>query len=262
VSDGASFLNVADGATKELKNILIRLRELAAQSSNGTFSNVQRSSLDKEAQALQAEYNRVIETTKFNGLSVFGGPVSIQAGAGGAAVLTVGVPMVTTVVGDGTFRARTSFAVVGPGPNSVALADVNGDGVPDLVTADDGSNTTSVLLGNGVTSTRSFLRPLSGVSVATRGAALAAQGRIDGYLNEVNLASGFIGVGLSRLTVASANLQSNIEATRAAEARITDADVAEESARLVSTGILQQAAAAVLSHADQEPALALKLLRP
>jgi flagellin len=82
ISDGASFLNVADGAVKELKGILFRLRELSTQSSNGAFSNVQRSSLDKEAQALQAEYNRVIETAKFNGVSVFAGSVSIQAGMG------------------------------------------------------------------------------------------------------------------------------------------------------------------------------------
>ena len=64
----------------------------------------------------------------------------------------------------------------------------------------------------------------------------------------------------SRLAVASANLQSNVDATRAAESRITDVDVAEEAARLVSTDILQQTVAAVLAHANQEPALALKLL--
>ena len=34
-------------------------------------------------------------------------------------------------------------------PSSVAVADVNGDGKPDLVVANYGSNTVSVLLGNG-----------------------------------------------------------------------------------------------------------------
>jgi len=41
VNDGISFLNVADGATLALKDILFRLRELSTQSSNGTFSNAQ-----------------------------------------------------------------------------------------------------------------------------------------------------------------------------------------------------------------------------
>ena len=44
VNDGISFLNVADGATSALKDILFRMRELSTQSSNGTFSNSQRQS--------------------------------------------------------------------------------------------------------------------------------------------------------------------------------------------------------------------------
>ncbi|HKI31683.1 MAG TPA: VCBS repeat-containing protein [Gemmataceae bacterium] len=55
--------------------------------------------------------------------------------------------------GDGTFQARQDFAT-GRGPTAVAVADINGDGRPDLVTADAGSytspgTTVSVLLGNG-----------------------------------------------------------------------------------------------------------------
>src|SRR5947207_15334599 len=37
----------------------------------------------------------------------------------------------------------------GSSPYSVAVADLNGDGKPDLTTANEGSNTISVLLGNG-----------------------------------------------------------------------------------------------------------------
>ena len=53
VNDGISFLNVADGATSALKDILFRLRELSTQSSNGTFSNTQRQSIDKESQGFR-----------------------------------------------------------------------------------------------------------------------------------------------------------------------------------------------------------------
>jgi hypothetical protein len=55
--------------------------------------------------------------------------------------------------GDGTFQPRTTYAVEpgfgGSGPISVAIGDVNGDGKPDLVTADYSENAVSVLLGNG-----------------------------------------------------------------------------------------------------------------
>ena len=50
--------------------------------------------------------------------------------------------------GDGTFGPKTDFAV-GVSPFSVALADVNGDGTLDAVTANQLSANISVLLGNG-----------------------------------------------------------------------------------------------------------------
>ena len=50
--------------------------------------------------------------------------------------------------GDGTFPAQQTFPVV-DGPGSVAVADLNNDGIPDLVTANFNSDDVSVLLGNG-----------------------------------------------------------------------------------------------------------------
>ena len=60
---------------------------------------------------------------------------------------TVSVLLNTTAAGATTasFAAQQTFAT-GSGPRSVALADVNGDGRPDLIVADGGSNTLSVLL--------------------------------------------------------------------------------------------------------------------
>jgi hypothetical protein len=50
--------------------------------------------------------------------------------------------------GDGRFGTQARFAV-GSYPTSVAAGDVNGDGRPDLVTANDANNDVSVLLGRG-----------------------------------------------------------------------------------------------------------------
>jgi hypothetical protein len=61
--------------------------------------------------------------------------------------------------GDGTFAAPVKYRLYpnplpngnGPssGTNQVVIADMNGDGIPDLVTADRNANAVSVLLGNG-----------------------------------------------------------------------------------------------------------------
>lgn len=50
--------------------------------------------------------------------------------------------------GDGTFTSKGTFAV-GAGPDGLAVADVNGDGKLDLVTANDTGSSVSVLFGNG-----------------------------------------------------------------------------------------------------------------
>jgi flagellin-like hook-associated protein FlgL len=151
VNDGISFLNVADGATSALKDILFRMRELSTQSSNGTFSNAQRQSIDKESQALQAEYGRILDTTSFNGIRVFGsGDVVVQAGVGVDAALLVKLASGGSAgsKGDGTFQAKQSFRT-GNTPYFVAVGDFNSDGKSDMVTADWTDDTASVLLGNG-----------------------------------------------------------------------------------------------------------------
>jgi hypothetical protein len=50
--------------------------------------------------------------------------------------------------GDGTFQLQQRFSV-GDGPRAVAIADLNTDAIPDLITANGNSDDVSVLLGNG-----------------------------------------------------------------------------------------------------------------
>jgi len=47
--------------------------------------------------------------------------------------------------GGGTFQTHADFGT-GKFPDSVAVADMNGDGAPDFVVANGGSDTVSVLL--------------------------------------------------------------------------------------------------------------------
>jgi flagellin len=70
-----------------------------------------------------------------------------------------------------------------------------------------------------------------------------------------------LGAAESRLNVAINNLQVARENFTAAESQIRDVDVAEEAAKLTRLNILQQAGAAILGQANQQPALALSLLQ-
>lgn len=84
-NDGISLVQTAEGALNEVSSILIRLRELAVQSANGSVSNLDKDTLDEEFQSLVNEVNRIGRSTEFSGIKLLDGStsaVSFQVGYG------------------------------------------------------------------------------------------------------------------------------------------------------------------------------------
>ena len=79
-------------------------------------------------------------------------------------------------------------------------------------------------------------------------------------ISSLTTSRGTLGAIESRLNVTITNLQVARENFSAAESQIRDVDVASEAADLTRLNILQQAGAAVLAQANQQPQLALSLL--
>jgi flagellin len=99
------------------------------------------------------------------------------------------------------------------------------------------------------------------VDIEAQSASRAALDAINSAITSVTRNRGTLGAAESRLNTAIANLSTARQNFMAAESRIRDADVAQEAAELTRLGILQQAATAVLAQANQQPQLALQLLR-
>ena len=91
--------------------------------------------------------------------------------------------------------------------------------------------------------------------------ALAAIDDIDAALGQVETARARFGAVMNRFDTTTSNIQTVRTNLAAANSRIRDVDVAEESAALSRSQVLSQAAAAVLAQANQAPQLALGLLR-
>jgi len=66
-NDGISANSIAEGATNEVGNILVRMRELAVQSASETLGSSERSYAQTEFAALKTEITRISEVTEFNG---------------------------------------------------------------------------------------------------------------------------------------------------------------------------------------------------
>ncbi|WP_305837698.1 flagellin [Photobacterium leiognathi] len=83
-NDGISMAQTAEGAMQESTKIMERMRELALQSANGSNSDKDREAMQKEMGQLQAEMNRIADTTSFGNQNLLGGSFgtkSFQIGA-------------------------------------------------------------------------------------------------------------------------------------------------------------------------------------
>lgn len=161
--------------------------------------------------------------------------------------------------GDGTFAPRVTYNPGISDPINVITGDFNGDGVSDLSVSNYGgygNATISVLIGE----TRDGVAPLLPFWLSTMADARQAQPVFRRKREQLARQRGELGAFQSRLNVASNVLQVTSENFKAAESRIRDADIAEESSNLIRLNLLQQAAASVLAQANQQPALALRLL--
>jgi flagellin len=93
-NDGISIIQTAEGATKEVLNILDRMRELAVQSASETLADDERSYIDDEFVQLSAEVDRISAATEFNDLKLADGSkttLSVQVGvtSGAESQLTI-----------------------------------------------------------------------------------------------------------------------------------------------------------------------------
>ena len=71
--DGISLSQTIEGATVEVHSMLRRIKELAVQSANGTYSDEDRNLINGEVKQLKSEINRIAEETEFNDKKVLNG---------------------------------------------------------------------------------------------------------------------------------------------------------------------------------------------
>ncbi len=138
INDGISYLNVAEGAIDELTGIIIRVQELAEQAANGTLGGSERDAIQQEVTSLQSEYNRIVDSTSFNGNQLLTGLTTktvLQGGYGVNGQLTTQIgdaalgldPNDLTRAGETTRISTSSSGAQGTGGSS-NLPDITADG--------------------------------------------------------------------------------------------------------------------------------------
>ena len=85
--DGTALLQIAEGATNEISEILQRMRELAIQAANDTLTSTERNYANQEFDALRKEIDRISAVTNYNGMELISSSAS-RFGSSGASTNT------------------------------------------------------------------------------------------------------------------------------------------------------------------------------
>jgi flagellin len=114
-NDGIAVVQVAEGATNEVAEILKRMRELAVQSSSETLESTERQYVQTEYTQLQSEVDRIATVTEFNGIGLTRGAAT-HNGVPGKTDVNVQVGMYNTTddrvsVSLGNLEATTSLSL-------------------------------------------------------------------------------------------------------------------------------------------------------
>ena len=91
LNDGINMMQTAEGALGETSNMLQRMRELAVQSANGTYSTTQRTYLQTEFDALSSQIGKIATDTKWNDQSLLSSQTTFTFQAGKDSGQTVAV---------------------------------------------------------------------------------------------------------------------------------------------------------------------------
>ena len=220
---GVNLMETAEGNLAVMQDNFMRIRDLTLQAMNGGQTTDQLQALQDEATARLAEIDRIATGAKFNTFDLFGG-----------ATHDSDAEEVTLQIGTGSDDAV----------DTITISDVFNDAH------------VSTLTGTGAFTSK-FVDGADPAALADMQDQLDA---IDAAIAEISARRGTIGAVTNRLDSVMSQLDTQYQNLSAANSRIVDADIATESSNYTKNSILQQASAALLVQANQQPNIALSLI--
>jgi len=219
--NGISFIQTAEGYLQNSQDILQRLRELSVQAANGIYSDEDRMYIQVEVSALVAEIDRIASHAQFNGMNMLTGRFGKPIGEN---VVTASMWL---HIGANMDQREQVF---------IGTMTAKGLGIRNV--GDD-----------------------TFISLSTPDEANRAIGTLDRALKIVNKQRADLGAYQNRLEYAVRGLDIGAENMQAAESRIRDANMANETVTYTKNMILTQSGTAMLAQANQRGQSVLSLLQ-
>ena len=225
---GADMLTTLEDTYSLLTDHLQRVRDLTEQAANGTYGTQSLKAIQSEITARLEEINRISANCEFNGLKMMTGDmntISLQVG----------------LYSDGDSRIDLKDDL---------FKDAS---VEEMFTTYGGE-------ADGAVAT--IAQKCSGLDTDDKivGGQSAMLDVIDSVINEISARVTTLGAAQNRIDSAIESIAVQSENITSSLSTLRDADIAEESSNYIQAQILQQAAATLLSTANQTPSIALNLL--
>ncbi|GLV63821.1 flagellin [Bacillus mycoides] len=252
--DGISMIRTADSAMNSVSNILLRMRDLAVQSANGTNTNENRGALEKEFSALRDQIDYIATNTQFNGKTLLNGDngsVKIHSYDDGQAATSA--PALADEGTSGEGGIETPKPAIN-GTIDITLANVTSANL------EGNSKKLSQISISATNAGADGTAGTEGDTAAINNANEAIKA-IDGMIASIAGSRADLGATLNRLdfNVESLNNQASNMASSASQ--IEDADMAKEMSEMTKFKILNEAGISMLSQANQTPQMVSKLLQ-
>lgn len=173
--DAIGLIQTAEGALTETHSMLQRMKTLATQSANGTYTDEARANIQKEFNQLKTEIDRIADTTEFSGVK------PLTAGKGGNMTFQIGTSNVKQNLLNIT---AVSMKAAELGKNVGGVASLNAVDLSSL----DGSNKGMAVIEKAITEVSDYRATLG-----------AAQNRLEHTVNNLNVTSENITAAESRI---------------------------------------------------------------
>jgi len=219
--NGISFIQTTEGYLQETEDIIHRIRELAIQSSNGVYTDEDRTMIQVEVSSLIAEVDRIASAAQFNGMNMLTGRYARPTGENvvtGSMWFHIGANM----------DQRTQVYIGTMSAMALGIRNAGDETILSLQLPEDANR---------------------------------AIGTLDEALMKINKQRADLGAYQNRLEKTIVGLDIGAENLQASESRIRDSNMAKEMVEFTKDQVLSQAGTAMLAQANQSSQNVLSLLR-
>ncbi|HGW6106181.1 TPA: lateral flagellin LafA [Citrobacter werkmanii] len=238
IQDATAMLQTADSMFDEMTDVLGRMKDLATQAANGTYSDEDLQSMQDEYDELGQQMSDMLQNTTYGGTNLFG------------------VSNTSNTKTDGLFHSSVTFQV---GAESSDTMTVNiSEQLDGLVGHLSDISTSFRYDQNDPTGTAGMT---GGTELTVSGSANQMITKISTAMDDVSKIQSKLGASINRLNDTAANLTSMQDNTNVAIGNIMDTDYATEASNMTQQQVLMQTGITMLKQSNSMSSMVSSLLQ-